>query len=108
MQHRRGGAASRRLFVFGFSCSAAFNPAFIILHSAFMTVSILDYGMANLRSVQKGFEHVGVRAEVISRPEQIDRADKLVLPGVGAFRDAVATLRERGHDGAIKRHIERG
>ena len=71
-------------------------------------VAILDYGMANLRSVQKGFEHVGARADVISEPEQIDEADKLVLPGVGAFRDAVATLRGRGHDVAIRRHIERG
>lgn len=71
-------------------------------------ISILDYGMANLRSVQKGFEHVGAPAEIISRPEQIDRAGKLVLPGVGAFQDAVATLRQLGHDQAIKRHIESG
>ena len=71
-------------------------------------ISILDYGMANLRSVQKGFEQVGARAEIISSPEQIDRAAKLVLPGVGAFQDAVATLRQHGHDQAIKRHIEKG
>src|SRR5918999_6147698 len=71
-------------------------------------IAIIDYGMANLRSVQKAFEHVGTRAEIISRPEQIDRADKLVLPGVGAFRDAVATLRERELAGPIVRHIERG
>ena len=71
-------------------------------------LSILDYGMANLRSVQKGFEQVGVRAEIISRPEQVDRAEKLVLPGVGAFQDAVATLRERGLDAAIRSHIDRG
>lgn len=72
------------------------------------SVAILDYGMANLRSVQKGFEHVGARAQIVSEPEQIDRAEKLVLPGVGAFKDAVATLRARGHDDAIRRHIERG
>lgn len=72
------------------------------------SVAILDYGMANLRSVQKGFEHVGTHAEIVSEPEQIDRAEKLVLPGVGAFKDAVATLRGRGHDDAIRRHIERG
>ena len=72
------------------------------------SVSILDYGMANLRSVQKGFEQVGARAEIISEPEQIDAADKLVLPGVGAFRDAIATLRERGHDQAIRRYIDSG
>ena len=73
-----------------------------------MSISIIDYGMANLRSVQKAFEHVGARAEIISRPEEIDRAEKLVLPGVGAFRDAVATLRERELAGPIVRHIEQG
>jgi glutamine amidotransferase len=77
-------------------------------HSSLIMISILDYGMANLRSVQKAFEQVGVRAQIISEPEEIDRADKFVLPGVGAFQDAVATLRERGHDHAIRRHIERG
>ena len=71
-------------------------------------ISIVDYGMANLRSVQKAFERVGHRAEIISRPEQVERADKIVLPGVGAFQDAVATLRQHGHDAAIRRHIERG
>lgn len=73
-----------------------------------MPISIIDYGMANLRSVQKAFEHVGVHADIISRPEEIDRADKLVLPGVGAFRDAIATLRDRELAGPIVRHIERG
>ena len=45
-----------------------------------MSISIIDYGMANLRSVQKAFEQVGARAGFISEPEQIDRADKIVLP----------------------------
>lgn len=71
-------------------------------------IAILDYGMANLRSVQKAFEHVGTRAEIISSPEQIERADKLVLPGVGAFQDAVATLREKELAGPIIQHIESG
>src|SRR4051812_21006541 len=71
-------------------------------------ISILDYDMANLRSVQKGFEHVGAGARIISRPEEVDAADKLVLPGVGAFADAVRTLRERGLVEPILRHIERG
>ena len=71
-------------------------------------IAIVDYGMANLRSVQKAFEQVGHRAEIISRPEQVERADKLVLPGVGAFRDAVATLRATELAGPIVRHIEGG
>ena len=73
-----------------------------------MSIAIIDYGMANLRSVQKAFEQVGAGAQIISEPEQIDRAEKFVLPGVGAFQDAVATLRQRGHDQAIRRHIDQG
>ena len=71
-------------------------------------ISIIDYGMANLRSVQKAFEAVGTHAQIISKPEQIDAADKIVLPGVGAFKDAVATLRDKDLAGPIVRHIERG
>lgn len=71
-------------------------------------ISIVDYGMANLRSVQKAFEQVGHRAHLISRPEEVDAAEKVVLPGVGAFKDAVVTLRSKGLDKAILRHIEKG
>jgi glutamine amidotransferase len=76
--------------------------------SASSSLAILDYGMANLRSVQKGFEHVGHPAAIIARPEEIDRADRLVLPGVGAFRDAVATLRANGLVDPILAHIRKG
>jgi glutamine amidotransferase len=71
-------------------------------------ISIIDYGMANLRSVQKGFEYVDAHAHIISRPEEIDSADRLVLPGVGAFADAVATLRDKHLVEPILRHIEKG
>jgi len=73
-----------------------------------VSIAIVDYGMANLRSVQKAFEHAGHRADIISAPEQVDRAEKIVLPGVGAFQDAVATLREKELAGPIVRHIEKG
>jgi imidazole glycerol-phosphate synthase subunit HisH len=73
-----------------------------------MSIAIIDYGMANLRSVQKAFEQVGTPAEIITRPEEIDAADKIVLPGVGAFKDAIATLREQGLAELIIRHIDRG
>jgi glutamine amidotransferase len=73
-----------------------------------MSIAIVDYGMANLRSVQKAFEHVGARAEIISKPEEVEKFDKNVLPGVGAFRDAVVTLRETGLASPILQHIERG
>src|SRR5207248_2968076 len=71
-------------------------------------VLIIDYGMANLRSVQKAFEQVGCAAEISSDPNRIAECDKLVLPGVGAFRDAIARLNEAGLAGPIKEHIARG
>jgi imidazole glycerol-phosphate synthase subunit HisH len=71
-------------------------------------IAIVDYGMANLRSVRKAFAAVSVEAEIISTPEAVDRADKLVLPGVGAFKDAIATLRQTGLADAVVRHLSRG
>lgn len=71
-------------------------------------IGILDYGMANLRSVQNAFTRVGHPAEVISSPDQIKTCDRLVLPGVGAFKDAMAALRQTGNDGAILEHIHSG
>lgn len=71
-------------------------------------IAIIDYQMGNLRSVQKGFERVGHAAEVTSDPEAIERAEKVVLPGVGAFRDAIAELQARELVPVIRRVIERG
>jgi glutamine amidotransferase len=73
-----------------------------------MSIGIIDYGMANLRSVQKAFEAVGVAAEIISSPGEIAAADKVVLPGVGAFADAVRTLREKELVPPILEHIDSG
>jgi len=58
-------------------------------------IAIIDYQMGNLRSVQKGFEKVGHQATITSDPKELMRADKVVLPGVGAFGDAMAELRRR-------------
>jgi imidazole glycerol-phosphate synthase subunit HisH len=58
-------------------------------------IAIIDYGMGNLRSVQKAFERVGADAQIVKSSEEIARASKVVLPGVGAFRDAIAHLREQ-------------
>jgi imidazole glycerol-phosphate synthase subunit HisH len=71
-------------------------------------IVIVDYGMANLRSVQKAFEKVGHAAEITSSPERVAAAEKLVLPGVGAFRDAIAKLRSSGLAEPIVGHIKRG
>ena len=57
-------------------------------------VTIVDYGMGNLRSVAKAFERLGVKARVTQKPEEVTSAEKLVLPGVGAFEDAVRNLKE--------------
>src|SRR5262245_42574548 len=64
--------------------------------------------MANLRSVQKAFEQVGHAAEITGDPDRVRHAAKLVLPGVGAFRDAIARLRETHLDGPIKEHVRSG
>lgn len=58
-------------------------------------IAIVDYQMGNLRSVQKGFEKVGHRATVTADPAVLADADKIVLPGVGAFEDAIRELTER-------------
>jgi glutamine amidotransferase len=73
-----------------------------------MATAIIDYGMGNLRSVQKAFAEVGCDAQIVSTPEQINRAEKIVLPGVGAFRDAIATLREKNLAEPIMEHIRKG
>jgi glutamine amidotransferase len=59
-------------------------------------IVIIDYGMGNLRNVQKAFEHIGVSAVVSAQASGLRRADGLVLPGVGAFGDAMKNLRAAG------------
>lgn len=71
-------------------------------------IVIVDYGMGNLRSVEKGFLHVGVEARVVSDPGAVDDASAVVLPGVGAFRDCMRNLAELNLTGAIRRSIEKG
>ncbi len=68
-------------------------------------IAIIDYGMGNLRSVQKAFEFLGFEAVVTSDTEVMEKADKLVLPGVGAFGDAIATIREKGFDKIIYKAV---
>ena len=71
-------------------------------------ILIIDYGMANLRSVQKAFEKVGHVAMITSDLNRVAEAERLVLPGVGAFCDAIARLNETGLAVPIKEHIRRG
>ncbi len=68
-------------------------------------ITILDYGMGNLRSVEKALEHVGVTATIGHEAAAVRAADGLVLPGVGAFPRAMERIRERGLDELIaERH----
>jgi glutamine amidotransferase len=71
-------------------------------------IVIVDYGMANLRSVQKAFEKVGCAAVISGDPNLVAEADKVVLPGVGAFRDAIARLHEADLAAPILAHIRSG
>ncbi len=71
-------------------------------------IAIVDYGMGNLRSVQKALEHVGAEARIVSDPAQLPAAEKIVLPGVGAFRDAIARLRSHKLDVPILDAVRRG
>jgi glutamine amidotransferase len=65
-------------------------------------ICILDYGMGNLRSVEKALEHVGATATIASDAETIRAADGLILPGVGAFPKAMEEVRARGLDELIE------
>jgi imidazole glycerol-phosphate synthase subunit HisH len=65
-------------------------------------IAVVDYGMGNLRSVLNAFDSLGAPAELVAEPEQVAAAERVVLPGVGAFRDAIAALRERGLAQAVR------
>jgi glutamine amidotransferase len=71
-------------------------------------ITIIDYGMGNLRNVQKAFEHMGIAARISSVPADLNRADGWVLPGVGAFGDAMDNLRETGLVEPIRRGVAQG
>jgi len=72
-------------------------------------IGILDYGMGNLRSVQKAFDQLGgTRAVVVADPREVTGCEKLVLPGVGNFADGMAHLHERGFAEPVKDFIAAG
>jgi imidazole glycerol-phosphate synthase subunit HisH len=72
---------------------------------AVQRVAIVDYGMCNLDSVKRALEEVGARPYVTDDPADLDAADRIVLPGVGAFPDAMANLRARGLDDALAKQV---
>ena len=68
-------------------------------------LAIIDYEMGNLRSVQKAFERLGAEAVITDSPAELAQAPAMVLPGVGAFRDAIAALKHQDLVGPIEEHI---
>lgn len=71
-------------------------------------ITIIDYGMGNLRSAQKAFEFIGFEAEITDRKSDIEKASKIVLPGVGAFADAMEKLNTSGISKIIKDKVTDG
>jgi glutamine amidotransferase len=68
-------------------------------------VTVIDYDLGNLHSVIKAFKHAGADVVVTSKPDQLALADRLVLPGVGAFADGMASLKRHGLDEGIHRYF---
>jgi glutamine amidotransferase len=71
-------------------------------------IAIIDYGVGNLRSVEKAFEATGCRAIVTGEKAELRRAEKLVLPGVGAFRACMDALERRGLDALVRERVADG
>ena len=71
-------------------------------------IAIVDFGLGNLRSVEKAFEFLGVSAAIVENPRQVDSASHLVLPGDAAFGDAINKLRRGGWVECIDRSIAAG
>lgn len=72
-----------------------------------MSIAIIDYGMGNIRSVQKAFEYLDFKNVVVTDdPKKILEADKVILPGVGAFRDAITMIKQTGLDKVIYKVVE--
>jgi len=71
-------------------------------------IAIVDYGMGNLKSVEKGFKKVGIEATVTSNPKVVDDAKAVVLPGVGAFRDCIRNLTDLSLTEAVVTAINKG
>jgi glutamine amidotransferase len=72
------------------------------------TITMIDYGASNIRSAQKAFEYIGATVDLTEDPEVVRQADKLVLPGVGAFGSGMAGLHQRHLPAAIHEAVQRG
>lgn len=70
-----------------------------------MTLAIINYGMGNLGSVVRTFDSLGVDTAIVDRPEQLNAADRIVLPGVGSFKEAMLRLNALNWCSAIKQQV---
>lgn len=70
-------------------------------------IAVIDYGAGNLKSVTKALDHLGYANTIVSRPEELETADGMILPGVGAFPMCMAALRKSGMDQAILQQAEK-
>ena len=71
-------------------------------------IAVLDYGIGNLRSAEKALQHVGADARLVADPAEVEHADAVVLPGVGAFGPCAEALRSSGLEEAARRAIASG
>ena len=70
-------------------------------------ISIIDYGLCNLYNVSNALKYIGAEVTVIDKPDQIDKASHVILPGVGAFKNGMRGLNLRGLIEPIKKHVEK-
>ena len=71
-------------------------------------ITLVDYGMANMLNVARAFRHCGAEVRVVETAAEAGPADRLVVPGVGAFEKSILALRAKGFDDLIRRHVETG
>lgn len=71
-------------------------------------VTLLDYGMCNMLNVARAFEHAGAELRITEDPAEAASADRLVVPGVGAFQDSIQEVTSRGFGDAIRRYVDTG
>lgn len=73
-----------------------------------MKIGIIDYGMGNLKSVSNALKYIGVESFIATDANELEKADKIILPGVGAFKDAIAQIKDKNLDEFIYKFVNEG
>ena len=71
-------------------------------------ITLLDYGMCNMLNVARAFEHMGAQLRITEDPADVATAERLVVPGVGAFQNSIHEVTSRGFGDAIRRYVDTG